>query len=442
MPRSPAIGLRVHAPRVTPCASDRSPGSTRRTSTAGPGCTSSTSSRAPLLPADRRRRALLRRPARPDATGHAVPAGLAGGQRRAAGRSASTWRWPPRSAGVDLVHSHTWYANLAGHLAKLLHGIPHVVTAHSLEPRRPWKAEQLGGGYRLSSWAERTAYEARRRGHRGQRRHARRRARRLPRARPGPGARGPQRHRHRRVPPGPRHRRRRAARRRPRPAVRAVRRPDHPAEGADAPARRRRAAARRSPAGAAAPAPPDTPEIAAEIADAVAELQASRARASSGSRQMLPRASSSSSCSPRATVFVVPVGVRAAGHRQPRGDGLRDRGGRQRRRRHPRGGRRRRDRAAGALRRRPTRPTFAAGLAAADRPSCSPTPRGPRRWARPGASGLLAEFGWAAIAQQTVEVYETVLAARRADRESAGHPPEPGGTRPPTFGLRRPVTDV
>ncbi len=62
--------------------------------------------------------------------------------------------------GVDLAHSHTWYANMAGHLAKILHGIPHVVTAHSLEPRRPWKAEQLGGGYRLSSWVERTSYEA------------------------------------------------------------------------------------------------------------------------------------------------------------------------------------------------------------------------------------------------------------------------------------------
>ncbi|CAN5171108.1 glycogen synthase [soil metagenome] len=63
-------------------------------------------------------------------------------------------------AGADLVHSHTWYANLAGHLAGLLHGIPHVVTAHSLEPLRPWKAEQLGGGYAVSSWAERTAYES------------------------------------------------------------------------------------------------------------------------------------------------------------------------------------------------------------------------------------------------------------------------------------------
>ncbi|OLT09901.1 glycosyl transferase family 1 [Pseudonocardia sp. CNS-139] len=63
-------------------------------------------------------------------------------------------------SGVDLAHSHTWYANMAGHVAKVLHGLPHVVTAHSLEPRRPWKAEQLGGGYRLSSWVERTAYEA------------------------------------------------------------------------------------------------------------------------------------------------------------------------------------------------------------------------------------------------------------------------------------------
>ncbi|WP_345480231.1 glycogen synthase [Amnibacterium soli] len=64
------------------------------------------------------------------------------------------------AAGADLVHSHTWYANAGGHLAKLLHGVPHVVTAHSLEPLRPWKAEQLGGGYRISSEIERTAYEA------------------------------------------------------------------------------------------------------------------------------------------------------------------------------------------------------------------------------------------------------------------------------------------
>jgi len=64
------------------------------------------------------------------------------------------------AAPADVVHSHTWYANLAGHLAATLYGIPHVVTVHSLEPLRPWKAEQLGGGYALSSWCERTAVEA------------------------------------------------------------------------------------------------------------------------------------------------------------------------------------------------------------------------------------------------------------------------------------------
>jgi alpha-maltose-1-phosphate synthase len=61
--------------------------------------------------------------------------------------------------GADVLHSHTWYANLAGVLGAQLHGVPHVLSAHSLEPQRPWKAEQLGGGYRISSWAERQAYE-------------------------------------------------------------------------------------------------------------------------------------------------------------------------------------------------------------------------------------------------------------------------------------------
>jgi alpha-maltose-1-phosphate synthase len=62
-------------------------------------------------------------------------------------------------AGTELVHSHTWYAQFAGHLAKLLHGVPHVATVHSLEPLRPWKAEQLGGGYAVSSFCERVALE-------------------------------------------------------------------------------------------------------------------------------------------------------------------------------------------------------------------------------------------------------------------------------------------
>ncbi|BBZ08648.1 glycogen synthase [Mycolicibacterium doricum] len=64
------------------------------------------------------------------------------------------------AGGATVVHSHTWYTGLAGHLSALLHGVPHVLTAHSLEPMRPWKAEQLGGGYRVSSWVEKTAVEA------------------------------------------------------------------------------------------------------------------------------------------------------------------------------------------------------------------------------------------------------------------------------------------
>ena len=61
---------------------------------------------------------------------------------------------------VDVIHSHTWYANMAGHFGSLLHGVPHVITAHSLEPLRPWKADQLGGGYQISSWAEKSAYKS------------------------------------------------------------------------------------------------------------------------------------------------------------------------------------------------------------------------------------------------------------------------------------------
>jgi starch synthase len=93
------------------------------------------------------------------ATAHAVPPGLreANGALQAVAVDVEI---AAALAGVDLVHTHTWYANTAGLLAGLVHGVPHVVTAHSLEPRRPWKADQLGGGYRLSSWAERTAFLA------------------------------------------------------------------------------------------------------------------------------------------------------------------------------------------------------------------------------------------------------------------------------------------
>jgi len=95
----------------------------------------------------------------PGVTAYDAPAELAGAN--AAVRTIGT-DLPMAAAceGSDLVHSHTWYANLAGHVASLLHGVPHVMSAHSLEPLRPWKAEQLGGGYALSSWVERTSVES------------------------------------------------------------------------------------------------------------------------------------------------------------------------------------------------------------------------------------------------------------------------------------------
>lgn len=93
-----------------------------------------------------------------DVTGYSVP-GVLSGANAALGTFGVDLQMADDVAGADLVHSHTWYANLGGHLAGLLHGVPHVLSAHSLEPLRPWKAEQLGGGYALSSWAERTAYE-------------------------------------------------------------------------------------------------------------------------------------------------------------------------------------------------------------------------------------------------------------------------------------------
>ena len=87
----------------------------------------------------------------------AVPAGAPGGM---ALRVMSVDLAMAAGVSADLVHSHTWYTNVAGHVAKLAHGLPHVVTTHSLEPLRPWKAEQLGaGGYALSRFCERTGLE-------------------------------------------------------------------------------------------------------------------------------------------------------------------------------------------------------------------------------------------------------------------------------------------
>ncbi len=96
---------------------------------------------------------------RPHAVAHRPWDGLAGANPALATMSTDL-SMTAAAAGTDLVHSHTWYANLAGHLASLLYGVPHVMTVHSLEPLRPWKAEQLGGGYALSSWCERVAVES------------------------------------------------------------------------------------------------------------------------------------------------------------------------------------------------------------------------------------------------------------------------------------------
>lgn len=96
---------------------------------------------------------------RPGAQAHQIPAELvsANSAIQALGVDLSMVN---SVADCDVLHSHTWYANFAGHLASMLYGVPHVVSAHSLEPRRPWKAEQLGGGYRISSYVERSAYDA------------------------------------------------------------------------------------------------------------------------------------------------------------------------------------------------------------------------------------------------------------------------------------------
>ena len=98
--------------------------------------------------------------ARPGATAHSERDPRLEGANAALSVLAADLSMAAGASGADVLHAHTWYAALAGHLGKLVHDVPLVVTAHSLEPHRPWKAEQLGGGYRVSTWAERTAYEA------------------------------------------------------------------------------------------------------------------------------------------------------------------------------------------------------------------------------------------------------------------------------------------
>ena len=237
-------------------------------------------------------------------------------------------------ADADVVHSHTWYANLAGHLSGLLHDVPHVVTAHSLEPRRPWKLEQLGGGYRVSSWIERAAYAeadaviAVSDGMRADvldcypfldpaRVHVVRNGIDTELYRPDAG-------------------------------TDAVRRvgvdPDRPYALFVGRITRQKGVGHLVAAAHAfdrdvqvvlCAGSPDTPEIGAQTRAAVESLRADRDGVV-WVEEMLPRAGPGAAAHPRDRVRV-PVGVRAARHRQPGGDGVRDRRGRLGRRRNPRG---------------------------------------------------------------------------------------------------------
>lgn len=94
----------------------------------------------------------------PNTFGYPIPQSFVD-QNSALQTMATNLEMIPKIAGADLVHSHTWYANFAGQVAGLLHEIPHIITAHSLEPLRPWKREQLAGGYAVSSFIEQSAYE-------------------------------------------------------------------------------------------------------------------------------------------------------------------------------------------------------------------------------------------------------------------------------------------
>ena len=304
--------------------------------------------------------------------------------------------------GADVLHSHTWYANLAGVLGAQLHGVPHVLTAHSLEPQPA--VEGRAARRRLPDLVVGRAAGLRdgRRDRRGVLRHARRRPGRLPVRRPGAGARHPQRHRHRAVRAGGVRRRARASTASTRPAVRPVRRPDHPAEGPRAPARGRRALRPGHPAGAVR-------------RRAGHRRDRGRDRGSGGPagrdphrRGVDPRDAAPPGADPAAHPrqrVRLPVGVRAAGHRQPRGDGLRDGGGGQRGRRHPRGRRRRAHRAARAACRGDRRGVRGRPGRRRERAVRRPGP-GRRRMGKAGRERAVHEFGWDTIAHRTVELYE------------------------------------
>ena len=317
--------------------------------------------------------------------------------------------------GADLVHSHTWYANFAGHLAKLLYGIPHVATAHSLEPLRPWKAEQLGGGYALSCFCERTALEAAdaiiavsRRHARATSSHATRRSTRTAshvihngidtdEYAPDPGTDVLERHG---VDPA-------------RP-VRRLRRADHAPEGRRAPARRRALLRPRAPSSCSAPARRTRPRSAPRSRAASTSCSAA-ARRVFWIDEMLPKPDVIQILS-HATVFACPsiyeplgivnleamaceaavVATATGGIPEVVDDGE-----------------------TGLL--VPIEPgddgtgeprdpdAFAAAFAERRQRAGRATRRAPRRWAGPAARARVERFAWPAIAQETVALYQRLL---------------------------------
>ena len=326
--------------------------------------------------------------------------------------------------GADLVHSHTWYANMAGHMASLLDGMPHVVTAHSLEPMRPWKAEQLGGGYRVSSLVERTAYEgaaaviAVREGMREDilRSYPSIDPERVNVVHNGIDSQLWQRDRRRGHRPPPRGRPRQASvifvgritRQKGLPyLLRAAAKLPPTCSSCCAPARR-------------------TPRRSWPRSRASWTTCGRSATGSCGSPRCCP-ARGRGPAEPRHRVRV-PLHLRAARHRQPRGDGLRAGRGGHRHRRHPRGGVARRDRLAGADRagagrhRHPRRPR-----PVRRRPRGSPQRGGedPARADRMGLGGPHAS-------------HRLLLVGHHRRPHDAGlprRPPAPGG--PPTAATAR-----
>ena len=291
--------------------------------------------------------------------------------------------------------------------------IPHVATVHSLEPLRPWKAEQLGGGYALSSFCERIGLEGADAVIAVSRGDARRHARPLPGDRPGARRGDLQRHRRR-------------------PSTRPTRAPTCSSGSASTPTGRRSSSSAGSRARRACrtwstrrwssiPAAqlvlcagaPDTPEIGAEVAQRVERLRAERGNVI-WIDEMLPEARRHPAAQPRDGVRL-PVDLRAARDRQPRGDGLRGGGRGDRDRRDRRGRRRRRDRPA-----RPVRAGAAARSSRVDRrgvrarrsPSAStrwsPTRRARPAMGRAGRARAVEAFDWGAIAEQVVDVYRSV----------------------------------